>query len=357
MLENAHTALAVQTDIDALRERFPRTADLYREACAVMFFRYGLTPTTNSLYQLVRKGSMSVPAEALRQFWKDLRERARVDLQHADLPDQVKQSAGKLVGEIWTLAREAADESIATLQHGALVERDTALAENVRLEKQAAEISVQLEEVRAQAKLAETTIADLREQLSADAATIRVTTSRLDEARSEIAKLGTRIDTMSGAHSREIDTVTVRIVQAEQRYTDLEKRTLVDLDRERTAASKLQKQLDVERRSFASRIEEAQAMVLSVQAELARQGQELGAYMAKAELFSEERDRSAQHAVDSVLQIAELDRLLAAERARVIELREQVMQRAVATKPVIRRSRADSVAPRQSGRSSRKLDK
>jgi hypothetical protein len=96
MLDNAQTTAAMQADIDTLRERFPRTADLYREACAVMFFRYGQTPTTNSLYQLVRKGSMSVPSEALRQFWSDLRERARVDLQHADLPDQVKQSAGRL---------------------------------------------------------------------------------------------------------------------------------------------------------------------------------------------------------------------------------------------------------------------
>lgn len=42
---------------------------------------------------------MSVLAEALRHFWNDLRERARVDLQHADLPGlarpgQVKESAG-----------------------------------------------------------------------------------------------------------------------------------------------------------------------------------------------------------------------------------------------------------------------
>lgn len=75
MLDNAQTTAAMQADINALRDRFPRTADLYREACGIMFFRYGLTPTTNALYQLVRKGSMSVPAEALRRFWRDLRDR------------------------------------------------------------------------------------------------------------------------------------------------------------------------------------------------------------------------------------------------------------------------------------------
>lgn len=56
MLENRQSTASMQADIDCLRDRFPRTADLYREACAVMFFRYGVTPTTNALYQLVGKG-------------------------------------------------------------------------------------------------------------------------------------------------------------------------------------------------------------------------------------------------------------------------------------------------------------
>ncbi|QYG02782.1 DNA-binding protein [Massilia sp. NP310] len=90
MPDNSQIAVAVQADIDALRERFPRTSDLYREACSIMFFRYGLTPTTNALYQFVRKGSMSVPNEALRRFWSDLRERARPD---ASGPSPTRRSA------------------------------------------------------------------------------------------------------------------------------------------------------------------------------------------------------------------------------------------------------------------------
>ena len=44
----------LQADIEALRPRFPDTQDLYREVCAILFFRYGITPTANKLYQLVR---------------------------------------------------------------------------------------------------------------------------------------------------------------------------------------------------------------------------------------------------------------------------------------------------------------
>lgn len=347
MLDNAQTTAALQADIDALRERFPRTADLYREACGVMFFRYGLTPTTNALYQLVRKGSMSVPTEALRRFWSDLRERARVDLQHADLPDQVKQSAGQLVGEIWTLARQAADESIAALRQNAAAEREVALTEKAALEKQAAELSLQLEDARTLIASAEATVGQQQEELSVGAAIERETQSRLTEARAEIERLQGVIGSMSAAHATEIDKITGRVLQAEQRYTDLEKRTLVDLDRERTTTTKLQKQLDAERKAFASRLEELQGQVQAAQFQLARQGQELGSYMAKAELLADERDRAARQAAENAFKSAELNSQLAAERARVAELRGQLDRKAPKSASTAREAGPALRTPRQ----------
>jgi hypothetical protein len=77
-------------DIERLREQFPHTQDLYREVCVLMFFRHGTTPTANKLYQLVRKGSMSAPAEALATFWENLREKSRVRIEHPDLPQALK---------------------------------------------------------------------------------------------------------------------------------------------------------------------------------------------------------------------------------------------------------------------------
>lgn len=345
---------AMQADIDKLRDRFPRTADLYREACAVLFFRYGQTPTTNSLYQLVRKGSMSVPAEALRLFWSDLRERAKVDLQHADLPDQVKQSAGQLLAEIWALAREAADESIAALRQSAAVERDAALAEKARLEDQLNQLAELLEEARVQNGLAEAAAAQLREELSAGAATHRETNLRLAEARADTERLQRGIRAMSESHAAEIDKITARVLQAEQRYTDLEKHTLMELDRERTAAAKLRKQLDAERRASASRIGEMQAQVQAAQFQLARQGQELGTYMAKAELLADERDRAAHQAAKSALQSTELNNELAAERARVLELRGQLERIAETSKPNGRQPRSAPVTPRRRRRTGMK---
>src|SRR3546814_10049373 len=86
---------ALTRDIEALRERFTQTQELYREVCALLFFRYGITPTANKLYQLVRKGSMSAPSEALTKFWADLREKSRTRVEHPDLPNALKDVAGE----------------------------------------------------------------------------------------------------------------------------------------------------------------------------------------------------------------------------------------------------------------------
>lgn len=64
----------IASAVASLRKQFPNTLDLYREVCVLLFFRHGITPTANKLYQLVRKGSMSAPTQALNRFWGTLRE-------------------------------------------------------------------------------------------------------------------------------------------------------------------------------------------------------------------------------------------------------------------------------------------
>src|SRR5437762_2033139 len=87
----------IQSEVDALKARFDDTKTLYREVCALLFFRYGLTPTANKLYQFVRKGSMSAPADALTKFWDDLRSKARVEIDHPDLPPELKAVAAEAI--------------------------------------------------------------------------------------------------------------------------------------------------------------------------------------------------------------------------------------------------------------------
>ena len=104
------TEARMQAEIEALRAQYPETQDLYREVCVLLFFRYGLTPTANKLYQLVRKGSMSAPAAALDKFWETLREKSRVRIEHPDLPQPLQAAAGEMVGALWQQAQAAAQD-------------------------------------------------------------------------------------------------------------------------------------------------------------------------------------------------------------------------------------------------------
>ncbi len=44
------TETEILAEVEALKGRFNDTKALYREVCALLFFRYGITPTTNKLY-------------------------------------------------------------------------------------------------------------------------------------------------------------------------------------------------------------------------------------------------------------------------------------------------------------------
>ncbi|WP_213780759.1 hypothetical protein [Caballeronia sp. dw_276] len=65
-------------EIEQLRAQFPRTQDLYREFCVLLFFRHRIALTANRLYQLVKKGSINALAEALTRFGATFSEKRRV---------------------------------------------------------------------------------------------------------------------------------------------------------------------------------------------------------------------------------------------------------------------------------------
>ncbi|WP_321915121.1 DNA-binding protein [Paraburkholderia sp. J11-2] len=116
MTDVAPDEVRLAAEIERLKAEFPKTRELYREVCALMFFRYGITPTANRLYQLVRRGSMSTPTAVLSEFWATLREKSRVRIEHADLPEELQGAAGELMGALWTRATAAAQASLDALR-------------------------------------------------------------------------------------------------------------------------------------------------------------------------------------------------------------------------------------------------
>lgn len=274
----------LQAEIDALRGTCRDTQDLYHEVCVLLFFRHGITPTANKLYQLVRKGSMSAPAEALSRFWQMLREKSRVRIEHPDLPEELRHAAGEAIGALWQRAQALADAGLAT----------------TRSEAQASVIQAQaaMESAQARADVAEQALINLKVELSG--ALARMQQLEQDFAREQGARAAMERQTEQAAVQRQdlhraledarlgfaaqLAEQRDAVNSSEERHQADLRRALLDVDRERSASTKLQKDLDQSRRLATEQAIQHRAQADRLEGELTQLRQKLiGAEAALAE--------------------------------------------------------------------------
>ncbi|MBU0914822.1 MAG: DNA-binding protein [Gammaproteobacteria bacterium] len=255
----------LQADIEALRPKFPDTQDLYREVCTILFFRYGITPTANKLYQLVRKGSMSAPAEALARFWETLREKSRVRIEHPDIPEALRDAAGELTAKLWEQARTLADEAGAAVRLEAMQQMEAA---NQAVEQARQREALLSKEVSA-AQAHSTTLTDQ----------IRALEQRL--AHDEGLRLGLVQQMEQLASQRQELANFVEAARAgEQRASDEQRRLLLEVDRERGLAARLQKEID----ALKSAMDKAAKSHVETQAQTSRHVDELRQHCTELEI-------------------------------------------------------------------------
>lgn len=267
----------VAAAIAELRERFPRTQDLYREVCILLFFRHGVTPTANKLYQLVRKGSMSAPTVALNDFWDTLRERSRVRIEHADLPEDLQQAAGEMVASLWKSAQIMSRNALAGFQEESAAAVGAARASEAQAQAAHREALEALEQTRAQVRAGEEVASQLRQDLAAAAASKAGIEARLEDLRHQLSDVQLRLDRSSDEHATERAKLTERTQLAEQRFAEMEKRALLEIDRERTTSAKLQKALESERNAHAVASERLRADHNAAQAMIGQLREQIGA--------------------------------------------------------------------------------
>ncbi len=248
--------------IERLREQFPHTQDLYREVCVLMFFRYGTTPTANKLYQLVRKGSMSAPAEALTAFWDNLREKSRVRIEHPDLPPALKTAAGELTATLWASAQQLAHETLAACRLEAQQQVDAASAALAATQLASTALQGRLQDQENISAQALRRIGALEQDAAGLMATNLALAAQLQQAKEQAtaqqqqAREQFMLDQQ--AHQQqlqdarreftaELDQLRAANQLANERSLAVETRALLEIDRERTALARLQKELDAVR--------------------------------------------------------------------------------------------------------------
>lgn len=267
----------LQAEIDDLRSKCADTQELYREVCVLLFFRHGITPTANKLYQLVRKGSMSAPAEALSRFWEALREKSRVRIEHPDLPEELRDAAGEVIGALWQRAQALAAESLAAARSEARAAVAAAGAEveaaQGRAEANAQALAaLQADFTDSQAQLKEASQALAREQGT------RTTLERqLEAADQQRRELQRALEAARQGFERQLEEQRAAAMTADERHQADLRRALLDVDRERSAVAKLQKDLDQARRVTGEQADQHRAQSSQLQDELGQLRQKLGA--------------------------------------------------------------------------------
>ncbi|MGU7785013.1 DNA-binding protein [Burkholderia sp. PU8-34] len=241
-------------EIERLKADFPKTRELYREACALLFFRFGITPTANRLYQLVRKGSMSTPTAVLGEFWAELREKSRVRIAHPDLPSDLQAAAGELVATLWQRSTAAAETALDALRADVESERVAARAEVAALQAELARTETALEQRTTALLAAQVRIQELEQARAADGASQRALAAEVERLQADNAEGDRALAQAREDFTAQLDRLRDDASRAEDRLRASEKRALQEIDRERTAAVRLQKEID----AMAARAEQRQ---------------------------------------------------------------------------------------------------
>lgn len=266
----------LRIEIDRLRTQFPETQDLYRETCILLFFRFGLTPTANKLYQLVRKGSMSAPAEALSRFWADLREKSRVRIEHPDLPDELKTAAGDLAGALWTLAQRQAHESLSGYRQQAEANALAARTAQETAEARATELAQELAAVRVEIEAASARISDLTQGLAVERVEKEALGGQLETAQQQRVALEASLAEARRDFQSELEKLAHAQALSEERARAAEERALREIEHERMSAAKLAKELEQVRQDAMRDAEARRAEIAAIQGELGAARQQTG---------------------------------------------------------------------------------
>ena len=242
----------ILTEVEALKARFNDTKVLYREVCALLFFRFGITPTTNKLYQYVRKGTMSTPAEALAKFWEDLRSKARIEVEHPDLPPEIKVLAAEAIAGIWRQAGEAARGELAAIRVELQGDRERAMHGRESAEREAAQAQIAVEQLRAELRAAHETANQLRVELEAERRAHAGAVARMQELQAQLEQSRALQQRQQEGFSADLAKAREAVEAADRRAAAADKRALLEIEQERQARGKADKQAEALRGQLAA---------------------------------------------------------------------------------------------------------
>ena len=319
----------LHAEIDQLRAQFPRTQELYREVCVLLFFRHGITPTANRLYQLVKKGSMSAPAEALTRFWATLREKSRVRIEHPDLPAELQSATGELAAALWTRAVDMAQGELAAAQLETQRSVADAQARQARAEAERDQVRQELTGSAAALEGTQTRITELEQALAISSAAASTLQEQVRLAQQGEQQLQRALEAARHDFASELDKLRSDGKLAQERLKAAETRALLEIDRERQAAARVQKELDAANRKAEQGSTRHRDDVQKLQAQVGNLRQQVGVLEGKLDAL---RTANARY-VDEAAQAREQRDQLALSLTRAVAKQKSPAAKPTASPP------------------------
>ncbi|WP_322034103.1 DNA-binding protein [Paraburkholderia sp. J76] len=294
MTDVAPDEVRLAAEIERLKAEFPKTRELYREVCALMFFRYGMTPTANRLYQLVRRGSMGTPTAVLSEFWATLREKSRVRIEHADLPEELQGAAGELMGALWTRATAAAQASLEALRVEVEDARRAAEGATAAVRADLAHTELALEQRTAALLTAQVRIQELEQAQAAALATRGALEAELAREREASREREAALTQVRADFAAERDKLRASAELAETRLQAAEKRAQLEIERERSANVRLQHDAQAAAQRSARTEESARAEIQALQTQLGDLRHQVGMLEGRLDALRSTREGQAR---------------------------------------------------------------
>ena len=282
---------ALAAEIERLKAAFPKTRELYREVCALLFFRHSITPTANRLYQLVRRGSMGTPTAVLGEFWTELREKSRVRIEHPDLPADLGAAAGELVATLWTRASTSAEASLDGLRIEVEAQRAEAQQSVVAARDELGRTEAALEQRTAALLAAQVEVRELEKAQAEGRAQRQALETEVERIRAALAARDRELVEVREGFSRDLEKQREAAERAEERLRASEKRALLEIDRERSTATKLQKELDEATRRTDRKDADHRRASEAVQAQLGDARHQAGVLQGRLDAVQAENSR------------------------------------------------------------------
>lgn len=160
------TETRIANDVAVIKSQFSKRAELSREVCSLLFFRYGIQPTANLVYGHTRKGSMTDITRDVAAFWNEVREKSKVSVKAGGVPEDLLQAFGEMASQAWEMALTTSEKNFEAKQGE--IEQEFAqqnlIASTANEQRQLAELHA---EQAAQAlELAEAKLVEAEQQLA-----------------------------------------------------------------------------------------------------------------------------------------------------------------------------------------------